>query len=80
MAARRVFVAWKNPLILAALRALLKQAEIEWVGEAIISDNLTGMLSNLKPDILLFEGQEAADTAKVIRILETCNWNLRVIG
>lgn len=78
MATRRVFVIWKYPLFLEAVRQLLTSPDIEWAGES--SDPVTAReeIAKLSPDTVLIEEEENA-CAEIMPLLEAGASDLRVI-
>jgi hypothetical protein len=85
MPVRRVFVIWTSPLLLASLRALLKHAQVEWLGDCSYQENFSQQLAELQPDTVFFEtglpiietGGE--QTEKAFQIMGSNRHSLRLI-
>jgi DNA-binding NarL/FixJ family response regulator len=81
MAVQRVFIMWTHPLFHESMRLILNHPHIEWVGSN--SDYAIGreQVLSLRPDIVLVEDEDEEDTPTLaLGILETCHWDVRVIG
>ncbi|MBI4772485.1 MAG: hypothetical protein HY784_19150 [Chloroflexi bacterium] len=80
MADRRVFAIWTNPLFHEAVRLLLNQPGIEWVGATSECTAAHEQIASLQPDTILLEEKEGSGaSAEAIEILETSSANVRVI-
>lgn len=80
MATRRVFVIWAHALFHAALRRILTQPEIEWVGATSDHTAAHDQIARLQPDTILIEeaeGDEVLD--EMLAILEASSADVRVI-
>lgn len=80
MADRRVFILWNNLLFHESVRLLLNHPGIKCVGE---SDNYTTASDEIllpEPDTILVEEVDGFIPAEVMKILESSQWNVRVIG
>lgn len=80
---RRVFVIWTHQLFHESVRLLLNHPEVEWVGETSDHQAAQEEIIKLKPDTILIEEVEEIEgsvPSEEMQILETCHWDVRVIG
>ncbi|OGO73287.1 MAG: hypothetical protein A2Z49_00155 [Chloroflexi bacterium RBG_19FT_COMBO_56_12] len=81
MAVQRVFIMWTHPLFHESMRLILNHPHVEWVGSNSDYAAASEQILSLRPDIVLVEDEDEGDAPTLaLGILETCNWDVRVIG
>ncbi len=78
--ARRVFVLWSNPLFHDSMRLLLAHPDIVWLGSTSDDEVAKKEISALRPDTVLVEEKGGAIPNNLLKILELCSWDTRIIG
>ncbi len=80
MATRRVFVIWTHALFCAALRRILADPEIEWLGGTSDRAAAHDLIARLQPNTILIEEVEGSGvSAEALEILEASSADMRVI-
>ena len=80
MVPQRVFVIWTHPLFQEAVRLILNQPSIEWVGSTSDYAAAQDQILSLLPNVVLVEEMEGGVPDLALAILEACSWDMRVIG
>lgn len=80
MAVHRVFIFWTHPLFREAVQLLLAHPEIEWVGSSSNYSGVNDLVASSSPDTILVEEEAGSLPAGVMRVLETSQVNVRVVG
>jgi len=80
MAPRRVYLIWTHPLFHEAVRGLLKHPDVEWLGATSDPEVALKQIVELRPETVLIEELEGGIPPEALEILETCPWELRVVG
>ena len=80
MRIRRVFIIWAHPLFHEAVRRILADTEIEWVGGTSDHAAAHDQIARLQPDtILIEEGEGGSASAEALEILEASSADVRII-
>ena len=79
MSQSKVFVIWTNPLFIKSIRLVLKHPDILIVGATSNYPNASRRITKLQPDTVLVETTAQMQPEDVLRLLDTCPWNMRVM-
>ena len=80
MTTRHVFVIWVNSLFHESARLLLRHPDIIWVGDAKDFTTAHEAIMKFQPDTILFEKTKGGIPNGMLEILESENWDVRIIG